>query len=593
MRLTIRSIAPILAASLCLGAGAVRAGCTVAHKDLPVTIQDNRALIDAQIDNHPVRFIVDSGAFFSMITPGTAAELKLHSGPLPYNLYVTGLGGDVIPTLAKVELELGGVTLHHVEFLVGGGEMGEGSAGLMGQNVLHILDVEYDFAHGMIRIVKPKGCERADMVYWSAAGPHLVAPLVPLAADARKTATYAEVNGRRIRVELDTGAGLSYINLAAARRLGFDPNAPGVQFAGMGGGIGRRKFRTWIMPVSSFKLGDEEVKNTHLRVGESDFSEADMLLGADFFLSHHVYVANSVDKIFFTYNGGPVFDLRPQLDIPQGPQVAESTPPAKGRALLDAEPKTADDYARRGEGFLSRLQYAPAIADLSKAIEMDPKQAAYLLQRGRAYAQNRQPFLAMADFDAAVKLEPGNVEALIDRARLRLDGRDPAHAMIDLVAADHLLAPQADARFVLGELYEGAGSYISAGAQFDLWIKAHPDDNRLATALNGRCWSGGQTGEDLDRAIAACDSALRREPKNAQFLDSRGLVHLRRGETDKALADYNAALAIDPKLAWSLYGRAIAEQRKGMADQAKTDFAAAAALAPQLADRAKARGIVS
>jgi tetratricopeptide (TPR) repeat protein len=224
---------------------------------------------------------------------------------------------------------------------------------------------------------------------------------------------------------------------------------------------------------------------------------------------------------------------------------------------------------------------------------MDPKKAAYLLQRGRAYAQNRQPFLAMADFDAAVKLEPGNVEALIDRARLRLDGRDPAHAMIDLVAADHLLAPQADARFVLGELYEGAGSYISAGAQFDLWIKAHPDDNRLATALNGRCWSGGQTGQDLDRAIAACDSALRREPKNAQFLDSRGLVHLRRGETDKAFADYNAALAIDPKLAWSLYGRAIAEQRKGMADQAKTDFAAAAALAPQLAERAKARGIVS
>ena len=30
-----------------------------------------------------------------------------------------------------------------------------------------------------------------------------------------------------------------------------------------------------------------------------------MLLGADFFLSHRIYVANSRDKLYFTYNGGP------------------------------------------------------------------------------------------------------------------------------------------------------------------------------------------------------------------------------------------------------------------------------------------------
>ena len=34
-----------------------------------------------------------------------------------------------------------------------------------------------------------------------------------------------------------------------------------------------------------------------------------MLIGADFFLSHHVYVANSQRKLYFTYNGGPVFNL--------------------------------------------------------------------------------------------------------------------------------------------------------------------------------------------------------------------------------------------------------------------------------------------
>ena len=34
-----------------------------------------------------------------------------------------------------------------------------------------------------------------------------------------------------------------------------------------------------------------------------------MLLGADFFLSHRILVSNSQHKLYFTYNGGPVFQL--------------------------------------------------------------------------------------------------------------------------------------------------------------------------------------------------------------------------------------------------------------------------------------------
>jgi hypothetical protein len=32
-----------------------------------------------------------------------------------------------------------------------------------------------------------------------------------------------------------------------------------------------------------------------------------MLLGADFFLSHRIFVSNEQHKVYFTYNGGPVF----------------------------------------------------------------------------------------------------------------------------------------------------------------------------------------------------------------------------------------------------------------------------------------------
>jgi tetratricopeptide (TPR) repeat protein len=260
---------------------------------------------------------------------------------------------------------------------------------------------------------------------------------------------------------------------------------------------------------------------------------------------------------------------------------------------LASEPKDADGYARRGEAKLSRGDLGGALADLSKAHDMAPENASYLTQRALAYRQNRQPFLSMADLDAALKLQPDDVEALLARAQMRLSGRETARAIEDLDAADKVLPKPADARLELASLYQRADALGPAAVQYDLWIKVHPDDARLANALNERCWVGGLSGQDLDRALAACDSALRRQPKNPHFLDSRGLVRLRRGETDKALADYDAAVALDPKIAWALYGRAIAEQRLGKADAAKADFAAASAVRPQIAEDAKKRGLAS
>jgi len=71
---------------------------------------------------------------------------------------------------------------------------------------------------------------------------------------------------------------------------------------------GSGRWKTWIAPISSFKIGGEEIHDTRLRIGDIG-PDADMLLGADFFLAHHIYVSNRQDKLYFTYNGGPVFNL--------------------------------------------------------------------------------------------------------------------------------------------------------------------------------------------------------------------------------------------------------------------------------------------
>ena len=148
-------------------------------------------------------------------------------------------------------------------------------------------------------------------------------------------------------------------------------------------------------------------------------------------------------------------------------------------------------------------------------------------------------------------------------------------------------------RLQLAGSYEIADRLKSAIAQYDLWISQHGDDYRLAQARNGRCWARALLGEDLDKALADCNAALKLSPHAPNILDSRGLVFLRLGELDKAIADYDETLKINPKVYWSLYGRGLAKLRKGMKAEGQADIAAATAIAPLLPENATRHGIVA
>jgi tetratricopeptide (TPR) repeat protein len=575
------------------------AACQDAYVELPVTMSGTRPMISASIDGHPIKLIVDTGAFFGVLTPAAAAELKLSLGPAPPNFLLAGVGGDVQPSVAtahRFTLVDGKISQPNVQFLVGGGSAGDGAAGLLGQNLWSSFDDEYDFANGAIRISKPKGCEHTPMAYWDRTRTYSVMDLISFTQIGRMTSGYGEVNGHRIRITFDSGAATSALSFAAARRAGIDPNGPGSQPGGAFYGIGRRMVESRIVPVDVLQLGSEKIEHTRIRLADVGFSESDMLLGADFFLSHRIFVANSQDKIYFTYNGGPVFNLRLQLASEGAPgSPPSSVAPASGAAGAggEAEPMDASGYARRGAASLGRGELARAIADLTKAHELAPNDAADLYQRGLAYRQNRQPFLAMADFDAAVKLDPNNVEAHLARAQMRLVGRQAEGAVADLDAADKLVSKESDTRLALAELYNRAGAFQAAATDYDVWIRAHDGDARLEHALAGRCVAGAMSGQGLDRSMAACDSAIRRDSRDPEALEGRGLVRLRRSEDAKAIADFDAALAERPKLAWALYGRAVAEQKTGAAEAAKADFLAAAVARPEIADEARARGIGS
>jgi tetratricopeptide (TPR) repeat protein/predicted aspartyl protease len=577
-----------LAACLALPwAGAAAASCVVhTFAELPVTMVGLTPLVPGRINGADGRFLADSGAFFSLMSPANAAGFGLKLTPAPFNLTVRGLGGEAQLQIARVkQFTLAGIPLQNVDFLVGGSEIG-GASGMIGQNILNLADVEYDLASGVIRLMKPEDCGRRPLAYWASSQPYSVMDIKPMEGAQRQTRGEVFVNGRRVEALFDTGASLSILSIAVAKRIGLDVEAavPADYFHG----VGRRPVPTWIVPVDTFKIGQEEVRHAHLRIADTSDLEIEMTIGADFFLSHRVYVANAQRKLYFTYNGGPVFDLGAPTLVQEG--AAGVAKPSTNLARGEADPADAEGFARRGAARTIRGDHEGAIADFTRAIALAPKEARYLYGRALARLAMQQAFLAMADLDEAVKLEPGYADALILRARLRLAGKDSAGARSDLEAAAAAVGKTSNIRLQIADIWMGLEDYPSAIDQFDHWIAVHPVDSSLGQALNGRCWARALWGQELQAALADCDRALRLAPNSPIVLDSRGLVHLRLGDLDKAIADYDAALALRPKNAWSLYGRGLAKLKKGVKD-AKADIAAATAIDPTLSEEAKRHGI--
>src|ERR1700722_19026115 len=182
------------------------------YVELPVTLNLSKSVITAKINDVDVQLAVDSGASFSMISAASAAELKLKLHPAPFGFRVTGIGRATDPSVATVKVFLlQGVPIHDIEFLVGGSEVGAGSVGVLGQNVLRVGDVEYDLARGVIRLMHAEDCKHTRLAYWAGDGQ----PYSVMAIESTTTPLLwltigtAFVNGAKIRVLFDTGAAAS------------------------------------------------------------------------------------------------------------------------------------------------------------------------------------------------------------------------------------------------------------------------------------------------------------------------------------------------------------------------------------------------
>jgi predicted aspartyl protease len=292
--------------------------------ELPVRMVGLRPSITTQVNGADAQLLVDTGAYRTVISRAAAERFGISISAAPMRMRLRGVGGeerDLGFGKAK-DFNFAGAQLHDVSLMVAG-HAARDYDGNLGLSLLGFADVEFDLANKVIRLFQPQGCVGGGGgAYW-ADPQHLnwldIAPIDQQTQHIRGEAT---INGKPVRVIFDTGAARSGVNRDVAEKLGFRIDGPGVRPGGRVRGFGPDSIDSWIAPFSVFALGGEEIHNTQLRVYDRSSRDHDMVIGADFFLAHRIYVSSKERRMFFTYNGsGPVFrlDQAPAAEPEPGP----------------------------------------------------------------------------------------------------------------------------------------------------------------------------------------------------------------------------------------------------------------------------------
>ena len=591
-----RLLAMVLVAAGLQCPGASLAECHFQSLELPVKIVGHRAIATVGIGGNQVPLLVDTGVYFSMLTYAAASQLKLEVIPLPQGFEVNGPPDQIdagVTTVPSLQL-LDGGEMNNIDFVVDSNEPAAGAMGVLGRNFLALADTEYDLAHGVIRLMFPgEACKTANMAYWAAPG-----TAVSQLALARESGTPTheirstiELNGHQAVAVFDSGA-RTLVSLDAALRAGVARSGMTPDGRALGLGVGSAK--QWTATFDKVDVGGEAIEHNPFEVVDFDLSE-DMRIGIDFFLSHRLYVSQQQSRMFFTYNGGPVFALdHGELGDrdPNGPSIDSLSPEdLVHRASAALSRAGLEDLARHFAAAGSGSDWGGALADLDRACALLPANADLFTVRALLHAEQQHPNLALADLDTALRLDPTHAFARLVRANVYAAQGERDKALEGLAALDKRLAPQSEGRRTLATQYDELAMPAQSLAQWNLWIANHPSAPHADSAYNGRCWVRVELGIELDKALDDCDKAVEADASDASFLDSRAWAYLRMGAPRKALADFDRGLAIRPAGAFSLYGRGLVHLALGEASASQADLAAARKARPDVDDMIRKAGL--
>ena len=196
--------------------------------------------------------------------------------------------------------------------------------------------------------------------------------------------------------------------------------------------------------------------------------------------------------------------------------------------------------------------FESALNDYSAVIAEEPT-ASLFLDRASLNESLGRLDDAIADIQFAYDLSPDNSTAYYQAQLMSRTGdHDGALALLDMLpVSEDEIDGMVDAR----SLVLGLAGNVDSG--LELLAERLGDRTDNSTLLNADCWYRALHKVALDDAVSLCNRAVERARSPAPVLDSRAMVHYRRGDMINALADLDAALKLSPGMSASRYLRGI------------------------------------
>jgi predicted aspartyl protease len=301
----------------------------------PVTMTRRNAIfLPATIDGHKVEFLVDTGAFHSLLFDDALHRLGISFTVNAMAGRVEGIGGEAqigeayLKDLKLGDISFGAVVMsvivpdREIEKAEAGEEKKEPVvvAGVIGGDFLHNYDLEFNLAENEAFLISQDHCP-GQVQHWNGLLVKARFRVEDFSDRFEKAETYRDTdenpeqdymirvpikaNGQDAIAMLDSGSGSSYMTWRVAHALGVTKETPGVSKAGFTTGVDGHLVQAYRYLFPSFVIGDETIMNVPVEIGDipatiDDDMANTFLLGADFLKRNRVYIAYGERMIYFT-----------------------------------------------------------------------------------------------------------------------------------------------------------------------------------------------------------------------------------------------------------------------------------------------------
>jgi predicted aspartyl protease len=250
--------------------------------DLPLTLWQDKLLVNVTLDGSPETMALDTGAGITVISTEAAGRLDIPHD-FDHAANVGGVGGAQSTLfIAHVDrLDLGSMRFGHQALPIVDLPMRDSQrrpvAGLLGADILSRFDVDLDIPGGRLGLWQETGCDTAPPPWDETAQP------APIELDAgHHIQLPLRVDGVALNAVLDTGAGGMVLTLRAGMRAGATEDALAADPVIHGTGVNNQPWSGHMHRFHSITFADRRLSDvwTALVPGR-DVARYDALIGAD------------------------------------------------------------------------------------------------------------------------------------------------------------------------------------------------------------------------------------------------------------------------------------------------------------------------